>query len=98
MIHVKDYGALEPVQPNRRSPSPLLEQLRTMIGKQITVFIDSGDCNNNHFTGILIQIFSDRISLITSLPPRPGSRGCRSTGTQCQIMLEHISAISFNYL
>lgn len=96
MIHVKDYRTLEAAVPSQRGPSPLVQQLRPLIGKQITVFIDSGGCCN-HFTGILIEVLPDRINLITSLPPRPGGR-CRGAGTKCQIMLEHISAVSYNYL
>ncbi len=97
MIHVKDYGTLEAPPPNPRGPSPLIQQLRPMIGKQITVFVDSGGCRNNSFTGVLVEVFPDRINLLTCPSSRPGSP-CGRIGTKCQIMAEHISAVTYNYL
>lgn len=104
MIHVKDYQTLDTLVKTDFSPFRL--QLQPLVGKQITVFVDSGDAGHNHFTGILIEVSSDHIRLITSPPPKARNRtchSCSSMGRSCattnvHIMINHIDAIAYDYV
>ncbi len=77
-----------------------------MIGKPIIVFVDSGGVSGRGFTGVLTEVLNDRIKLITSFPSAPNrsmNRSCNKKnssrfGTCTTIMLEHITAVTYNFV
>ena len=101
MLYIDDYNHLNDLvslnQDKSAQSSSFQSELSSMIGKMITVYVDHNRCNG--FTGILIQVFSDRIHLITSIPNGP--QNCRiqtsKTGTIHVILLNHISALAYSY-
>ncbi len=103
MLYIKDYRALEAPVYKNSNPSPGGWQLQALIGKRIRVYVEGGE-PGNHFTGILTELFPDRIKLVTSLPSEPVARHngpCRRPcgskfGTAAQIVLSHIVAVEYN--
>jgi hypothetical protein len=88
-------------------------KLIELIGKQVIVFVSGGGASGRGFSGVLIEVLSDRIKLITKLPPPPinkhisknffsisrsGNTKHRGLGTNTVIMIEHITAITYNYV
>jgi hypothetical protein len=107
LIYIKNYQALsELVAENQKKSRSYRSQLPTFIGKLITVFVDSGGASGSGFTGILVEILSDSIKLITAIPSVPPIRKnchCKKNhssqlGTSTTIMLEHITAITYNFV
>lgn len=105
LIYVKNYQELNELV-NQNSTLSFRRQLSDLIGKPVTVFVDSGGASGNGFTGVLIEVFADRIKLITSLSrcakctagfPCP-SKGCDAFGTGTTVMLNHITAINYNFI
>ncbi len=47
------------------------DDLRSNIGRVITVFTQSGGCSGMGFTGLLVKVEHGFIKLITSLPSAP---------------------------
>jgi hypothetical protein len=102
MIYVRDYSNIKPPLPYEQ----LIKRLSDHIGSCITVFTDSGGRSGCGFTGILIEVSSDSLRLITKLPAAP-ARNTGNTGqsrryecgfgTSTVIMLSHITAFSYNY-
>ncbi|MDR3645339.1 MAG: hypothetical protein P4M02_09735 [Clostridia bacterium] len=105
MIYIKDYQALnELVTENERHGLFCRSLLPSLIGRTITVFVDSGGASGAGFTGILIETFSDSIRLLTAVESAPAvrmncprkKRNCCRCGSCTTIMLEHITAITYN--
>lgn len=105
MIYVKNYQALNELV-NQNSRNSCWNQLPALIGTPITVFVDSGGVSGKGFTGVLIEVLSDSIKLITSMPSAPNMRTKNSHkkrqpckfGACTTIMLEHITAINYNFI
>ena len=107
MIFINDYrrpNLLDFAEQNSCYINEL--QLMSLKGKMIIVFVDSGGVSGNGFTGILVDVLSDRIRLLTSLPSAPRNNNsyrhfCEkcsqsSFGTYTIIMIKHITAITYN--
>jgi len=77
-----------------------------MIGKPITVFVNGGGVSGSGFTGVLIEVLFDSIKLITAMPSAPNThknrfckkKHCSNFGTCTTIMLNHITAITYNFV
>jgi len=113
LIFIKNYRAINSLLYSDQNDDVLYKsQLSSLTGKLITVFVDGGGESGKGFTGILIEVLSDRIKLITGLPSAPV---CKKSSNQpkcnhCQkkincnfgintiIMIDHITAITYNYL
>jgi hypothetical protein len=107
LIYVKNYQALNSlISENQQKVISYRSQLQSFIGKPITVFVDSGGASGRGFTGILIEVLSDSIKLVTSSPSAPGNRSgypCKKKqhsrfGTCTTIVLEHVTAITYNFV
>ena len=104
LIYIKDYQALNCLVAGKPRDMPsYIKQLPSMIGKPITVFVDGA--GKNSFTGILTEVFADSIKIITALPSPPVNGGCTGRkkkscrfGACTTIMLDHITAITVNYV
>jgi hypothetical protein len=102
LIYIKDYHSLNSLVAQHSSSTiqPVLDSLR---GKTVTVFIEGGGASGNGFTGILIEVFSDRVTLITKLPNcnmhncrNGGNRSCGNLlGTRTVIMIDAICAVIY---
>jgi hypothetical protein len=103
MLYLKDYNHLNDLVAAKEESPPVLNlELKSLLGKTITVFVDSGGKSGNGFTGILTEVLPDRIRLITSIPGRPvnqfsGNRQTPKQGTAAVILRDHITAITFSY-
>lgn len=105
MIYVKDYQALNQLV-NQNNSLSYRQQLPSLIGKPITVFVDGGGVCGRGFTGVLLKVLTDSITLITALPPAVQiSTQClckkqrdNKFGTCTTIPLEHITAINYNFI
>lgn len=108
MIYIKNYRALNSLLFSEQNNDLFLP---TLIGKVITVFVDGGGVSGKGFTGILIDVLYDRIKLITSIPSAPMCKQSRNNkcrhcskkskcnfGTNTIIMIEHITAVTYNYV
>lgn len=92
MIYIKNYRMIP--SPEDAPPNALQTELTGLIGRKIAVYPDNGGC----VTGILMEVLSDSIKLITKLPSTPGRnmRGaCSQTGTNTYISINHITAIVY---
>jgi hypothetical protein len=114
LIFIKDYRALNSLLFSDQNNDLLYySQLPSLIGKPITVFVDGEGVSGKGFTGILIDVLSDRIKLITSIPSAPmckknnNNNKCHhcckkksrcNFGTNTIIMIEHIIAITYNFV
>lgn len=105
LIYIKNYQALNSLV-NHNNSFSYWHQLPALIGKPITVFVDSGGISGGGFTGILIEVLSDSIKLITDIPSAPNiQKNCshkkrrnNKFGTYTTIMLDHITAINYNFI
>jgi len=113
LIYIKDYRSLNSLvfQPQQ---STIQMKLTTLIGKIITVFVDSGGASGNGFTGVLIEVLNDSIKLVTKLPEmtrcnsnRSGNvfnqscnrqHECSKLGTNTIIIINHITAFTYRDL
>ena len=113
MIYIKNYRTLNsfiPMSQNENMSDKL--QLLSLIGKTVIIFVDSGGKSGKGFTGLLTEVFSDRIKLITKMPSAPVYNKNRNNcncyycrrrrrhsnfGINTVIMTAHITAIVYNY-
>lgn len=100
MLYIKDYRsirAFEKHDPESHPPNVMQIELIGLIGKNISVFVDSGGC----MTGILIEVLPDSIKLITRLPQISrcnAHNACSRPGTNTYISLNHIAAVVYQSL
>lgn len=94
MIYIKNYQTIS--SPEEPSPDGLQTELISLIDRTISVHTDNGGC----VTGVLMEVLSDSIKLITKLPPVPRQtmRGCSSPGVNTYVSLQHITAIVYQSL
>lgn len=103
MIFIDNYNNLKSlVSQNINACTSINSELTALIGKHITVYVDSGGTSGNGFSGILIEVLFDRIRLIASIPSKPSNQfgnknRCEKLGTLCVIMLNHITAFNHSY-
>ena len=103
MIYIKDYRSLNSLVNNLSSRPDITPQLRELIGKTITVYTDSGGVSGCGFTGVLTEVLSGSIKLLTGFPPGTfdgkGHGRMRMSGCPCSytvIAIGHIAAIAYN--
>jgi len=107
MIYVKDYRNLNEFLVQSQSSAFYL-CLQETRGKTITVFTSSGGASGKGFTGMLTEVSSDSLQLLSqpSSQPQSFSKGGRKANgakksplaTQTIIKIEHIVAISIPYI
>lgn len=104
MIYIKDYGSLNDLVYNSNNSKNVIQlKFIPLIGRTITVFVDGGSISGCGFTGVLINVLSDSIKLVTKLPIPPNNPNisCNrnfqndSFGTKTMIMLNHITALAY---
>ena len=104
MIYIKDYNTLNSlVSLSSNHQSMLQSELSPLVGRTVTVFVKSGGASGNGFTGILIEISSEHIKLITEIPstPRKNMPACGRNrqysrlGTNAVILINEIVAITY---
>lgn len=114
MIYIKDYNSLNSlVNSTQNSNTTANFNLDILIGKPIKIFVNGGGASGKGFTGILVEVLPDRIKIATKLPSPPmhkqniknhssKNKSCNTKydefGTYSVIMLEHITAIAYNYV
>ena len=114
MIYIRDYRSLNSLINNNNNSSNsqnvMQSELMSLIGRIITVFVDSGSISGGSFTGILIEVLSDSIKLVARPPSnsnisnsRAGynisySRKIQSSifSTKIVILIKHITALAYN--
>ena len=107
MIDLREYT--RPVLSTTQRYEQISLKFLPLIGKTIIVFVDGGGMSGGGFTGILIEVLSDSIKLITKLPTAPNMRCHRGTGfrsrnrkqsglgTYTEILLNHVTAFTYFY-
>jgi len=107
LIYIKNYQALNDLVAKKQNDNYIYPlELSDMIGKPITVFVNGGGASGSGFTGILIEVLCDSIKLITAMPSAPTihknrsckKKHCSNFGTCTTIMLNHITAITYNFV
>lgn len=95
MLYIKDYRFVH--APENPPLSALQAEFSSIIGKTVTVYVDTGGC----VTGILMEVLPDSIKLITRLS-KMQNRNVRNTcghpGTNTYISLNHICAVVYQSL
>lgn len=97
MIYVKDYQTLG-VFPDSGT---FRDHLAALVGSTVIIFVEGG----HSFTGLLLEVLSDRVRLMTSPPSGPHNtarcRSCKSQtcrfGSCATILIRAITAVSSNY-
>ena len=107
MIYIKDYRNLNGIAVNSQSYA-FRSFLQESLGKTVTVYTTSGGASGRGFTGLLIDVFSDSLRILSN--PSYSSQSFSKTGKkgknekgfplgrQTVIRIEHIVAISIAYI
>lgn len=106
MLYIKDYQSLSDFVQKKKPPADVQKLLKSMVGKQVTVFTESGQ---NPFSGFLMEAEDDYVLLIIRLstPPRRCEnckrcrnqhRNCSQLSTKCKIKTEFITAVFYNFI
>lgn len=106
MLYIKDYQSLSDFVQKKKPPADVQKLLKSMIGKQVTVFTESGQ---NPFSGFLLEAEDDYVLLIIRLstPPRQCENckrycnqhcNCSQLSTRCKIKTDFITAVFYNFI
>lgn len=97
MIYIKDYRLVQ--APVHHEQNAIRSILASLIGRNITVFVDNGNACGGRFTGILIEVLSDHIKLVTRSPQMPRSKTHNlhnKSGANSFISFNHITAFFYH--
>lgn len=87
MIYIKDYGNLNEIIRCQEEPE-FHQQLEQFMGKVIMVFVYGMSVP---FTGLLFEISSEYVTLVTT-PPEP-----ERVGGKTYLLKKHITAFTVSY-
>lgn len=109
MIYIKNYRSIS-LKKLFNEPDELTIIFSKLIGKPIIVFADSGGTSGRGFTGLLLSVGNNSIELLLKSSSSANIKNnCRCSscrkkqrnnfmGTKVKIFLNHITAITYNYI